>query len=67
VTQAQRPSVEIGNRLIEVRKTCAHGEWLPWLNAEFGWGETTARKFIAVAEGFKSALSEDLPIDAGAL
>ena len=28
--------IEIGNRLIEVRKTCEHGEWLPWLDREFG-------------------------------
>jgi hypothetical protein len=25
-----------------------HGKWLPWLKAEFGWEDQTARNFIAV-------------------
>jgi hypothetical protein len=60
--------IEIGNRLIAVRERLPHGRWLPWLDQEFGWGETTARKFMAVAESFgESSLSVDLPIDASAL
>jgi hypothetical protein len=59
--------VEIGNRLIAVRKTCEHGEWLPWLDREFGWSDQTARNFMSVAEGFKSQTVLNLPIDAGAL
>jgi hypothetical protein len=37
---------------------------------EFGWGETTARKYMLVADSFKSALGVDftgLTIDATAL
>lgn len=60
--------IEIGNRLIAVKDRLDHGLWLPWIEKEFGWGETTARKFMAVADSFgKSSLSVDLPIDASAL
>ena len=42
--------IEIGSRLIEAKKICGHGRWLPWLEAEFRWKEQTARNFISVAE-----------------
>jgi hypothetical protein len=58
---------EIGTRLIAVRKALAHGQWLPWLDREFGWKEVTAWNYINVAERFKSSTVEDLPIDASAL
>lgn len=60
--------IEIGNRLIAVRERLPHGEWLPWLDREFGWSEQTARNFMAAADAFgKSPTVVDLPIDAGAL
>lgn len=61
--------VEIGQRLIAVRKTCGHGEWQPWLDKEFGWKESTAYNYIAVAERFTGKLPTvgTLSIDAGAL
>jgi hypothetical protein len=61
--------IEIGNRLIAVKGRLQHGEWLPWLEREFGWSERGAQNYIAVANAFsgKSATVADLPIDAGAL
>jgi hypothetical protein len=43
------------------------GQWLPWLEDEFGWAERTARRYMEVAEAFKSATLADLTIDATAL
>jgi hypothetical protein len=57
--------IEIGRRLIE--ELAGHGNWLPWLEREFGWSEQTARNYMAVAERFKSPTVGDLLIDASAL
>ena len=32
----------------------AHGEWGGWLEAEFGWSEMTATRYMRVAGAFKS-------------
>jgi hypothetical protein len=42
--------IEIGHRLTEARKLCEHGQWLPWLEREFGWTDRHARNFMAVYE-----------------
>lgn len=47
-----------------------HGQWLPWLDAEFGWSDRTARSYMQVAEAFKSETLSDfsgVTIDATAL
>jgi hypothetical protein len=44
--------------------------WLPWLRDEFGWSDRTARKYMAVAEAFKSepgSVLADINIDSSAL
>jgi hypothetical protein len=41
---------EIGRRLAEVKRLVGHGNWLPWLEREFGWSEDTAERFIRVHE-----------------
>jgi hypothetical protein len=38
--------IEIGRLLLECKERCGHGNWLPWLEAEFGWSEDTAERFI---------------------
>jgi antitoxin (DNA-binding transcriptional repressor) of toxin-antitoxin stability system len=45
--------VEIGRRLTavrygldEARPLLGHGEWLPWLDREFGWSPSTAENYI---------------------
>jgi Protein of unknown function (DUF3102) len=41
--------IEIGRRLIEAKQIAGHGNWLPWLEHEFGWGVDTAQNFMNVA------------------
>jgi hypothetical protein len=45
---------EIGRKLNKAKAKVAHGKWLPWLDAEFGWSQPTASRFMQVAEAFKS-------------
>jgi len=62
--------IEIGHELIAAKAEVAHGEWLPWLETEFGWPARTAQAYMNVAEAFKSASLAHLPaltIDATAL
>jgi hypothetical protein len=40
--------IEIGRRLSECKDLVGHGNWLSWLDREFGWSERTAQNFIAV-------------------
>lgn len=64
--------IEVGRELIAAKAELPHGEWLPWLEREFGWDERTARRYMQVAEAFtiKSDSVSDftgLTIDATAL
>ncbi len=56
--------IEVGNELLKMKEALPHGQFGPWLRAEFGWTERTARNFMAVAEGFgaKSEMISDLTI-----
>jgi Protein of unknown function (DUF3102) len=40
--------VIIGRNLVEAKKICPHGEWLPWLKREFDWSHSTADRFMQV-------------------
>ena len=55
----------VGEDLVAVKQALPHGSFGPWLRAEFGWSERTARNFMAVAERFgsKSATISDLHIE----
>jgi hypothetical protein len=57
--------IEVGQDLIAVKEALPHGQFGPWLRAEFGWTERTARNFMAVAEAFgpKTEIISDLRID----
>src|SRR5262245_24533666 len=48
--------IEIGGRLSECKLICGHGNWLAWLEREFGWSADTAERFIRV-----STLSNQIP------
>jgi N6-adenosine-specific RNA methylase IME4 len=57
--------IEIGRLLDECKERCGHGNWLPWLEAEFGWSERTAQRYISIHEltGKYDNLSDlDLPV-----
>src|SRR5262249_47237592 len=43
------------------------GNWLPWLEREFGWEERSARNFMQVFEASKSANFADLDLPVSAL
>ena len=58
--------IEIGEHLAAAKEICGHGHWLPWLEREFDWSESAAKKFMAVAEASKTVNFTDLnaPISA---
>lgn len=55
--------IDIGRDLIEQKASLGHGNFLPWIEAEFGMSDETARKMMRVAEvyGPKFQLGWDLP------
>ena len=53
--------VEIGGYLVEVKRRLPHGQWLPWLEAEFPWSDGTARRYMDSHKLVKSSKFEDLP------
>lgn len=65
--RAAQDIVEIGERLMEVKAALGHGEFGNWLEAEFGWAERSARRFMEVAVAFKTANLADLNIAPSAL
>src|SRR5262245_28324036 len=57
--------VEIGERLSECKRICGHGNWLAWLDREFGWTDKTAENFINVfklSAKFQNFSNLDLPL-----
>ena len=56
--------IEVGNDLVAVKEALPHGQFGPWLRAEFGWGERMAQNFMAVAGAFgpKTEIIADLAI-----
>jgi hypothetical protein len=57
--------IAVGAELLSVKEKLPHGQFGPWLRAEFGWTERTARNFMAVAEQFgpKTEMISDLQIE----
>jgi phage N-6-adenine-methyltransferase len=49
-------AIECGRLLLEAKASVAHGEWLPWIEANLSFGARQAQKYIRIA---KSA--EELP------
>jgi hypothetical protein len=52
--------IEIGQRLSESKALCGHGNWLPWLDREFGWSDDTALRYMQVGDLAKSRNLRDL-------
>lgn len=46
---AVQHAINAGNRLIEAKSLVRHGEWLPWLEANFPGAQTTARNYMRLA------------------
>ena len=53
--------IEIGRELTAVKADLPHGQFLPWIKAEFEMGERTAQRFMYIADrfGFKSVTMTD--------
>ena len=67
IKRARQDIVEIGRHLAEARDHVDHGEWLTWINTEFGWSDQIARRFGHVYElsqdaKFNKLLNFDLPL-----
>jgi hypothetical protein len=45
--------VEIGESLLRAKELLGHGNFLPWLNAEFLMSERTAQNYMTLAEHFQ--------------
>ncbi len=60
-------TIELGEKLIEVKQKLGYGYFSDWLKAEFSWGEWTARKLMQVARRFKTVNFTDLDFAASAL
>ncbi|MDQ6834487.1 MAG: DUF3102 domain-containing protein [Chloroflexota bacterium] len=60
--QTAQNVVVIGQQLLAAKARLPHGQWLPWLRAEFALSERSAQSFMRVAERFgdKSAAIADL-------
>ena len=66
--QTRESVIAIGEKLIEAKKIVGHGNFLPWIEAEFGWAERTAQNFMEVAKAAsKSAKFADLDVPISAL
>lgn len=48
--------IEVGRELIEQKRQLGHGNFLPWIDAEFGMSQDTAGRFMSVAERFADKL-----------
>ena len=51
INKLSRASIfDIGDLLLEAKAQCEHGQWLAWLEREFGWSVDTAARFMRVAK-----------------
>ena len=50
--KAAQDIIDIGQKLIEVKARLNHGQFGPWLEAEFAWSQETAGNFMRVARTF---------------
>jgi hypothetical protein len=46
-------AIAIGKALIAVRDALPHGQFLPWLGAEFSWSARTAERYMAASMAFE--------------
>lgn len=52
IARTQNDIIEVGRRLSDVRDSLEHGEFLKWIDAEFGMSQRSAYNFIQVSETF---------------
>lgn len=54
IRQAAKDIIEVGQKLVTVKKQLKHGEFRNWLKAEFDWSISSATKFMQVYDKFKN-------------
>jgi hypothetical protein len=57
--------VEIGGTLRRAKELLGHGNFLPWLKAEFRWSERTARNYMSLAAHFQDKTPNFADLDLG--
>ncbi len=58
--------VEIGGALWRAKELLGHGNFLPWLKAEFRWSERTARNYMRLAAHFQGKMANFADLDLAA-
>ena len=51
--------IEIGRELIAAKAQVGHGDWMPWLEEEFGWSVRTADNYMLVSRKFAGLANLD--------
>jgi hypothetical protein len=57
--------VEIGGALRRAKELLGHGNFVPWLKAEFRWSERTARNYMSLAAHFQGKTANFADLDLG--
>jgi Protein of unknown function (DUF3102) len=57
--------VEIGGTLRRAKELLGHGNFLPWLKAEFRWSERTARNYMSLSAHFQGKTANFADLDLG--
>jgi Protein of unknown function (DUF3102) len=56
---------DVGADLLRAKKLLGHGNFLPWLQAEFRWSERTANNYMSIARFFKGKTANLADLDIG--
>ncbi|MCK0197755.1 DUF3102 domain-containing protein [Ancylobacter sp. 6x-1] len=59
--------IEVGRELIQQKKDIGHGNFLAWIEAEFGMSDQTARNMMRVADLYGDKVKSVLDLPATAL
>ena len=62
--QTRESVIAIGNKLFEAKEIVGRGNFLPWIEEQFGWSERTAQNYMAVAEQSAKFADLDVPVSA---
>jgi hypothetical protein len=57
---------DVGADLLRAKELLGHGNFLPWLQAEFRWSERTANNYMAIARFFRGKTANFADLDIGA-
>lgn len=67
VRRSAQDVIDIGKHLARAKKLLGHGQFLAWVETEFGWGYSTSLRFMQTSQKFKNTKLTDLEIAPSAL